>query len=37
VNPLDSLSYSKDLTNAWAYRRSHQEEIEQQILDNEAA
>jgi uncharacterized protein (DUF433 family) len=28
---------AEDLTNAWAYYRSHQEEIEQQIQDNEAA
>jgi uncharacterized protein (DUF433 family) len=28
---------AEDLTNAWAYYRSHQEEIKQQIRDNEAA
>ena len=28
---------AQDLTNAWAYHRSHQKEIEQQILENEAA
>jgi hypothetical protein len=28
---------AKDLTNAWAYHRSHQKETEQQILENEAA
>ena len=28
---------AKDLTNAWAYVRSHLEEIEQQIQENEAA
>jgi uncharacterized protein (DUF433 family) len=28
---------AEDLANAWAYYRSHQEEIEQQILENEAA
>ncbi len=27
----------EDLANAWAYARSHAEEIEQQIQDNEAA
>jgi uncharacterized protein (DUF433 family) len=27
----------EDLANAWAYARSHAEEIEQQIRDNEAA
>ena len=26
---------AEDLTNAWAYVRSHQTEIEQQILENE--
>lgn len=26
-----------DLTNAWAYARSHAEEIDQQIRENEAA
>lgn len=28
---------AQDLANAWAYVRSHREEIEQQIRDNEAA
>lgn len=28
---------AEDLANAWAYYRSHREEIEQQITDNEAA
>ncbi|MBC8262595.1 MAG: DUF433 domain-containing protein [Anaerolineales bacterium] len=28
---------SEDLTNAWAYYRSHRREIEQQIVENEAA
>lgn len=28
---------AEDLANAWAYVRSHREEIEQQIRDNEAA
>jgi uncharacterized protein (DUF433 family) len=28
---------AEDLTNAWAYYRSHKDEIEHQILDNEAA
>jgi len=28
---------AEDLANAWAYYRSHREEIEQQIADNEAA
>ena len=28
---------AEDLTNAWAYARSHHEEIEQQIRENEAA
>jgi uncharacterized protein (DUF433 family) len=28
---------AEDLTNAWAYHRAHRDEIEQQILDNEAA
>ena len=28
---------AEDLTNAWAYVRSHREEIERQIQDNEAA
>jgi uncharacterized protein (DUF433 family) len=28
---------AEDLANAWAYVRSHNEEIEQQIRDNEAA
>src|SRR5215813_10241113 len=28
---------AEDLVNAWAYIRSHQEEIEQQIRENEAA
>jgi len=28
---------AEDLTNAWAYVRSHREEIEQQIRENEAA
>jgi len=28
---------AEDLANAWAYYRSHQEEIEQQIRENEAA
>ena len=27
----------EDLANAWAYARSHPEEIDQQIRDNEAA
>ncbi len=27
----------EDLTNAWAYYRSHRREIEQQILENETA
>ncbi len=26
---------AEDLSNAWAYVRSHQAEIEQQILENE--
>ena len=29
--------HAEDLANAWAYFRSHKEEIEQQILENEAA
>ncbi len=28
---------AEDLANAWAYARSHREEIEQQIRENEAA
>jgi uncharacterized protein (DUF433 family) len=28
---------AEDLTNAWAYVRSHREQIEQQIQENEAA
>jgi uncharacterized protein (DUF433 family) len=28
---------AEDLTNAWAYYRSHRKEIEQQIRENEAA
>jgi uncharacterized protein (DUF433 family) len=28
---------AQDLANAWAYYRSHREEIEQQISENEAA
>lgn len=28
---------TEDLVNAWTYARSHPREIEQQILDNEAA
>jgi uncharacterized protein (DUF433 family) len=28
---------AEDLTNAWAYYRSHQQEIEQQIIANETA
>ncbi len=28
---------AEDLTNAWAYARVHQEEIDQQILEHEAA
>jgi uncharacterized protein (DUF433 family) len=28
---------AEDLANAWAYYRSHREEIEQQIAENEAA
>ena len=28
---------AEDLANAWAYYRSHQEEIERQIQENEAA
>ena len=28
---------AEDLTNAWAYARAHQDEIEQQILENETA
>ncbi len=28
---------AEDLANAWAYYRSHREEIEQQIQENEAA
>lgn len=28
---------SEDLVNTWAYYRLHREEIEQQILENEAA
>jgi len=28
---------AEDLANAWAYLRSHRQEIEQQIRDNEAA
>jgi uncharacterized protein (DUF433 family) len=28
---------AEDLTNAWAYVRSHREEIEQQIQENETA
>ncbi len=28
---------AEDLTNAWAYYRSHRREIEQQSLENEAA
>ena len=29
--------HAEDLANAWAYVRSHHEEIERQILENEAA
>ncbi len=28
---------AEDLTNAWAYARAHNDEIEQQILENETA
>jgi uncharacterized protein (DUF433 family) len=28
---------AEDLANAWAYHRTHREEIEQQIRENEAA
>jgi len=28
---------AEDLTNAWAYYRSHRSEIEQQIIENETA
>ena len=28
---------AEDLANAWAYYRSHRNEIEQQIIENEAA
>jgi uncharacterized protein (DUF433 family) len=28
---------AEDLANAWAYYRSHKQEIDQQILENEAA
>jgi uncharacterized protein (DUF433 family) len=28
---------SEDLANAWAYDRIHKDEIEQQIVENEAA
>src|SRR3990172_8633625 len=28
---------AEDLTNAWAYYRTHREEIEQQVTENEAA
>ena len=28
---------AEDLTNAWAYHRSHRREIEQQIIENETA
>ena len=28
---------AEDLTNAWAYYRSHRHEIEQQIIENETA
>jgi len=28
---------AEDLTNAWAYARSHRDEIEQQICENKAA
>lgn len=28
---------AEDLTNAWAYARVHRDEVEQQILENEAA
>lgn len=28
---------AEDLTNAWSYYRSHREEIDQQVLDNEEA
>jgi len=28
---------AEDLTNAWAYYRSHRREIEQQIIENETA
>lgn len=28
---------AEDLANAWSYFRSHREEIEQQIIENEAA
>lgn len=27
----------QDLTNAWAYYRSHKDEVEQEIIENEAA
>jgi uncharacterized protein (DUF433 family) len=29
--------YAEDLTNAWAYYRAHQAEIERQIVENEMA
>jgi len=29
--------HAEDLTNAWGYYRSHREEIDRQISDNEAA
>ena len=28
---------AEDLASAWAYARAHQDEIDQQIVDNEAA
>jgi uncharacterized protein (DUF433 family) len=28
---------AEDLANAWAYARAHRQEIDQQILENEAA
>jgi uncharacterized protein (DUF433 family) len=28
---------AEDLANAWAYYRSHRDEIEQQIVENETA
>ena len=33
----DPALQAEDLTNAWAYARAHQAEIDRQILENENA